>query len=66
MTVNKIFSNLNKDNYIKDNQDSFNKFSSWALSILSKINITKEAKNLLKLFMTVPNVQKKFYQTYQK
>ena len=66
MIVNKIFSNLNKDNYIEDNQDSFNKFSSLALSILSKINITKEAKNLLKLFMTVPNVQKKFYQTYQK
>ena len=50
MTVNKIFSNLNKDNYIEDNQDSFNKFSSWALSILSKINITKEAKTFLKLF----------------
>ena len=50
MTVNKIFSNLNKDNYIKDNQDSFNKFSSWTLSILSKINITKEAKTFLKLF----------------
>ena len=66
MIVNKIFSKLNKDNYIEDNQDSFNKFSSLALSILSKIIITKEAKNLLKLFMTVPNVQKKFYQTYQK
>ena len=44
MIVNKIFSNLNKDNYIKDNQDSFNKFSSWVLSILSEINITKEEK----------------------
>jgi hypothetical protein len=44
MIVNKIFSKLNKDNYIEDNQDSFNKFSSWVLSILSEINITKEEK----------------------
>ena len=49
ITINKILSNLSKDNYLKDNQNIFNKFSSWALSIFKNINITGEAKEFLKL-----------------
>ena len=40
ITVNKLLSNLNKENFIEDNQDLYSKFSSWTLSILSKISIT--------------------------
>ena len=47
ITVNKILSNLNKENYVKDNKNILNKFSTWALIIINKLNISRIFKNFL-------------------
>ncbi len=50
MSVNKIFSNLSKDNFIEDNQNILNKFSTWSLGLIKKINLTDKCKIFLSLF----------------
>jgi ribosomal protein S6 len=61
ITVNKILSNLNKENYVEDNKNILNKFSTWALGIINKLNISNPAKEFLKIFYD----SEKFIQTTQ-
>ena len=49
ITVNKIFSNLSKENFIEDNQNILNKFSTWSLGLIKNLKITDQ----LKLFLSI-------------
>ena len=53
ITVNKILSNLNKENYVEDKINVLTKFSTWILGIINGLNISQNAKEFLKIFYDI-------------